>query len=63
MFKRIEIDQERELEDLVIKDPDPVEAGLKCLTHQRHANGKFIDVLAVEGDGVLVIVELKPGLP
>ncbi|HEY5915508.1 MAG TPA: hypothetical protein VJA21_33405 [Verrucomicrobiae bacterium] len=61
MFKRIEIDQERELEDLVIKDPEAVEDGLKYLTHQRVANGKFIDVLAVDGDGVLVVIELKVG--
>jgi hypothetical protein len=61
MFKRIEIDQERDLEDLVVKDPEAVEEGLKYLTHQRHANGKFIDVLAVDGDGVLVVIELKVG--
>ncbi|HWD92275.1 MAG TPA: endonuclease NucS domain-containing protein [Verrucomicrobiae bacterium] len=61
MFKQIEIDKERELEDLVIKDPDAIEQGLKCLTHQRHASGNFIDVLAVDADGVLVVIELKIG--
>jgi hypothetical protein len=61
MFKRIEIDEERELENLVVKDPESVEDGLKYLTHQRQANGKFIDVLAVDRDGVLTVVELKVG--
>jgi len=28
MFKRIEIDQERDLEDLVVKDPEAVEGAL-----------------------------------
>ena len=35
MFKRIEIDQEGELEDLVIKDPEAVEEGLKYLAQQQ----------------------------
>jgi hypothetical protein len=61
MFKRLEIDQERELEALVIKDPDAVEDGLIYLCHQRHMNGKFIDVLGVDKDGVLVVIELKVG--
>lgn len=40
MFKKIEIDQERELESLVLKEPESIEDGLTCLTHQRRANGK-----------------------
>ncbi|HXR06372.1 MAG TPA: hypothetical protein VN765_03520 [Candidatus Acidoferrum sp.] len=61
MFKKIEIDQERELEALVRKEPASIEDGLTCLTHQRRANGKYIDVLAADGDGVLVVIELKVG--
>src|ERR1039457_3446057 len=58
-MKQLQIDQERELEALVIKDPDSVEEGLTILTHQRPANGKYIDILAVDKDGVLVDMELK----
>ena len=61
MFTKIEIEKERELEALVLKDPESVEDGLTCLTHQRRANGKYIDVLAADGDGVLVVIELKVG--
>lgn len=61
MFKRVEIDKERELEDLVVKDPEAVEDGLEYLTHQLQANGKFIDVLAVDRNGVLTVLELKVG--
>lgn len=61
MFKRLEIDQERELESQVIKDPEALEEGLVYLTHQRSANGNYIDVLAADSDGVLVVIELKVG--
>lgn len=61
MFKRLEIDQERELESQVIKDPEALEDGLIYLTHQRSANGNYIDVLAADSDGVLVVIELKVG--
>jgi len=39
MFKRLDIDQERELESQVIKDPEALEDGLTYLSHQRAANG------------------------
>ncbi len=39
-MKQLQIDKERELEALVIKDPDAVEEGLTILTHQRPASGK-----------------------
>jgi hypothetical protein len=61
MFKQLEINEERDLENLVVKDPESIEKGLKYLAHQRQANGKFIDVLAVDADGILVIIELKIG--
>ena len=61
MFKRLEINEERDLENLVAKDPEAIEKGLTYLTHQREANGKFIDVLAVDADGVLTVIELKIG--
>jgi hypothetical protein len=61
MFKRLEIEQERELEAQVIKDPEALEDGLIYLTHQRSANGNYIDVLATDSDGVLVVIELKVG--
>ncbi len=59
MFTRTEIQKESDLEDLVIKDIEAVEKGLTFLTHQPPANGNFIDVLAVDADGVLVVMELK----
>src|ERR1039458_1199363 len=61
MFKRLDLDQERELESQVIKDPEAMEDGLAYLTHQRAANGNYIDVLAADSDGVLVVIELKVG--
>lgn len=59
MFKRLEINKERDLEHLIMKEPESVEKGLIYLTHQREANRKFIDVLAVDADGVLTDIELK----
>jgi hypothetical protein len=61
MFKRLDIDQECKLESQVIKDPEALEDGLVYLTHQRPANGNYIDVLAVDSDGVLIVIELKVG--
>ena len=61
MFKRLDMDQERELESLVMKDPEALEDGLVHLTHQRSANGRYIDVLAADSDGVLTVIELKVG--
>jgi hypothetical protein len=61
MFKKVNISKESELENLLVKDPDSLEQGLKILTHQHRANGNFIDVLAADMDGVLVVIELKIG--
>jgi hypothetical protein len=61
MFKRLDIDQERELEAQVVKDPEALEDGLTYLSHQRAANGNYIDVLAADSDGVIVVIELKVG--
>src|SRR5260370_42424349 len=59
VFKRIEIEQERELENLVIKNPEQIEEGLTFLTHQQQVSGGFIDVLCVDKDGIVVVIELK----
>jgi hypothetical protein len=59
MFTRTEIQKECDLEDMVIKDIEAVEKGLTFLSHQPPANGNFIDVLAVDAGGVLVVMELK----
>src|SRR5580692_4421875 len=59
MFKRLEIDLERELESQIIKDIEALEDGLIYLSHQRSANGNYIDVLAADSDGVLIVIELK----
>jgi len=61
MFKRIEIDRENDLEALVMKEPDCLEEGMRILDHQVRGNGKFIDVLGVDADGVLAVIELKLG--
>ncbi|MBI2351066.1 MAG: DUF91 domain-containing protein, partial [Deltaproteobacteria bacterium] len=58
-FKRIEIEKERELENMVIKNPDHIEDGLTFLTHQQPISGGFIDVLCVDNDNAIVIMELK----
>jgi hypothetical protein len=42
MFKRLEIDEERALENLVVKEPESIEEGIKYLDHQREANGKLM---------------------
>lgn len=59
VFKRIEIEQERELENLLIKNPEQIDDGLTFLTHQQQVSGGFIDVLCVDKDGVIVVIELK----
>jgi hypothetical protein len=58
-FKKIDIEKEHELEQLIIKNPDEVEEGLIFLTHQQQVSGGFIDVLCVDKDGIFVIIELK----
>jgi len=61
IFKKIEINEERNLEHLVVQNPESVEKGLVYLSHQHRAGGKFIDVLAVDANGIFVILELKVG--
>lgn len=58
-MKELDVGQERELEALIVRNAGCIESGLKVLTHQPRANGKFIDVLSVDSDGVLVVIELK----
>jgi len=59
LFERVEIEKERDLEDIVKKYPDQVEDGLTYLEHQVHLGRGFLDVLFVDSKGALVVAELK----
>lgn len=57
--RQLGIKSESELEQMLIENPDAIEEGLRILENQVPASRGFIDLLAVDTDGTLVIVELK----
>jgi len=57
-YERVEI-KERELEDAVRQAPSLIEEGLRFVAHQRKTERGPLDVLMVDGDGALVLTELK----
>lgn len=57
-IKTVEL-AEQELEDLVCAAPEQVRPGLKIISRQHPTNSGPLDVLAVDENGVLVIIELK----
>ena len=53
---------EQELEEILAKSPDMLERGLQLVGRQTlMTSGGYLDLLAVDGDGRLVVFELKRG--
>ncbi len=52
---------EWELEDTLVSNPEMLELGLQLVGRQTPAAGGWLDLLAVDGDGRLVVYELKRG--
>ncbi len=50
---------EAQLEELVRRRADSIEAGLKYMDHQMHTSGGRLDVLLVDSGRALVVAELK----
>lgn len=60
IFEEEKIEEERNLEHLIVHNPQYVEKGLTILKHQIPiAGGRRLDILAVDSAGVLVVMELK----
>lgn len=57
-IKEIEVN-EKELEDLLIKNPEAIEEGTTILGRQVKTDSGPLDILAVDDDGILTIIELK----
>lgn len=57
-IEKIEV-SEKELEDIIFNNPETVEDGLSILNRQIPTNSGPLDLLAVDGDGVLTVIELK----
>ena len=56
-----EMPTELEFEDLLVRNPDMLEAGLELVGRQTRTKSGWLDLLAVDGDGRLVVYELKRG--
>ena len=50
---------EKELETILVNNPGQVEEGLQTITHQLSTDSGPLDILAVDGGGRLVVIELK----
>lgn len=57
--RQLSVKSEGELEQMLIERPDAIEKGLIVLENQVPASRGFIDLLAVDADGTLVVIELK----
>ncbi len=55
------IDAELHLEELLVAQPELLEPGLQLIGRQTPAAGGWLDLLGVDGDGRLVVYELKRG--
>jgi len=60
-LEQISLNSETKLEDLLKKDPEQIEKGLKCIATQVKTppTERRIDMLCVDSQGVLSIVEIK----
>ena len=52
---------ELELEELLVRNPEMLEPGLKLVGRQTPTQAGWLDLLAVDKDGRLVVYELKRG--
>jgi hypothetical protein len=59
VLKPIQLRERAELEPLVESNPDAVEDGLVILARQLETDTGPLDVLAVDGSGAAVVIELK----
>jgi hypothetical protein len=50
---------EKELENLLVENPEAIERGMKILGRQIQTDTGPLDILAVDEDGVLTLIELK----
>ena len=58
-FKKMEVNEEREIESFIIRNPDQLEDGLKILGHQVETDRGPLDVLAVDRNETLAVIEIK----
>jgi Holliday junction resolvase-like predicted endonuclease len=58
-IEEVDLKDERELEDVLKKNPEQIEKGLKLIANQVITPKGRIDLLCVDKEGVLTIVELK----
>lgn len=60
VIKKVDVENEKELQQLLFENPSAIEEGLKFIAKEVPAHGKKrIDLLGQDEDGLLVIVELK----
>ncbi|MGB9615325.1 MAG: endonuclease NucS domain-containing protein [Fervidobacterium sp.] len=57
-IKEIKVD-EKELEKLLLDNPESIEEGMKILGHQVPTDSGPLDILAIDSDGILTVIELK----
>ncbi len=51
--------REEDMKLAIINSPDMIEPGLKILETERRVGDEYIDILAVDSDGQLVVIEIK----
>jgi RecB family endonuclease NucS len=61
-IEEVDLKDERELEDVLKKNPEQIEKGLKLIANQVITPKGRIDLLCVDKEGVLTIVELFSSL-
>jgi len=57
--RKLELKERDQLEPIIVGDPESIEEGLKVLAHQFPTDSGPLDILAVDSDGVAVVIELK----
>ena len=57
--RQLNVRIEAQLEQMLIENPAAIEDGLQILENQVPASRRFIDLLAAEGEGAPVVIELK----
>jgi len=59
IFKKVELEKERELKNLVKQDPESIEPGLKIMADEFPVDNGSIDLLGIDSGNILTIIELK----